>query len=62
MLFSVNEVIDFKETGLYITDRFWVVPFEATFIDGDNSRDINIIEKLTTPRALQIIGKGITER
>lgn len=55
MIFSINEVIDFKETGLYITDRFWVVPFEATFIDGDNSRDINIIEKLTTPRALQII-------
>lgn len=53
MLFSVNEVIDFKETGLYITDRFIVIPFNATFIG--NNRDINIEEKLCRPVALQII-------
>ncbi len=52
MLFSVNEVIDFKETGIYMTDRFIVIPFNATFIDN---RDINIEDKLCSPLALQII-------
>ena len=55
MLFSVNEVIDFKETGLYITDRFIVIPFNATFTDSSNNRDINIGENLCKPLALQII-------
>ena len=55
MLFSVNEVIDFKETGIYITDRFIVIPFNATFTDSSNSRDINIGENLCKPLALQII-------
>lgn len=55
MLFSVNEVIDFKETGIYITDRFIVIPFNATFTDSSNNRDINIGENLCKPLALQII-------
>ena len=55
MLFSVNEVIDFKETGLFITDRFVVIPFNATFTDDNNNRDINIGEELCKPLALQII-------
>ena len=58
MLFSVNEVIDFKETGLYITDRFIVIPFNATFI-GHN-RDINMGENLCKPVALQIIATTAT--
>ena len=55
MLFSVNDVIDFKETNISITNRLWVVPFNATFIDEDNSRDINILYKITADTALQII-------
>lgn len=55
MLFSVNEVIDFKETGLFITDRFIVIPFRNTFTDDNNNRDINIGEELCKPLALQII-------
>lgn len=55
MLFSVNEVIDFKETGLYITDRLIVIPFNATFTDKNNNRNINIGEELCKPLALQII-------
>lgn len=55
MLFSVNEVIDFKETGIFITDRFVVIPFNATFTDDNNNRDINIAEELCKPLALQII-------
>ena len=55
MLFSVNEVINFKETGLHITDRFVVIPFNATFTDDNNNRDINIEEKLCSKLALQII-------
>lgn len=55
MLFSVNEVIDFKETGLFITDRFVVIPFNATFIDSNNNRNISIEEELCKPKALQII-------
>lgn len=55
MLFSVNEVIDFKETGIYIKDRFLVIPFKETFTDDNNNRDINIVEKLCEDKALQII-------
>ena len=55
MLFSVNDVIDFKVTGLHITDRFIVIPFNAKFTDDNNNRDINIGEKLCQPKALQII-------
>lgn len=55
LLFSVNEVIDFKETGIFITDRFVVIPFNATFTDDNNNRDINIGEELCKPLALQII-------
>lgn len=55
MLFSVNEVIDFKETGIFITDRFVVIPFNATFTDDNNNRNINIGEELCQPLALQII-------
>lgn len=59
LLFSVNEVIDFKETGLHITDRFVVVPFAATFTDKDTNtgciRNIDIVEELCKPKALQII-------
>lgn len=55
LLFSVNEVIDFKETGIFITDRFVVIPFNNTFTDENNNRDINIGEELCKPLALQII-------
>lgn len=55
MLFSVNEVIDFKETGIFITDRFVVIPFNNTFTDDNNNRNINIGEELCKPLALQII-------
>ncbi len=55
MLFTVNEVIDFHETGLYITDRCIVIPFNATFTDDNNNRDIHIGEKLCDKKALQII-------
>ena len=55
MLFSVNEVIDFKETGIYITDRLIVIPFNATFTDDNNNRNVNIGEELCQPTALQII-------
>lgn len=55
MLFSVNEVIDFKETSLSITDRFIIVPFGATFTDKEGNRDINIGEKLCQDLPLQII-------
>ncbi|MCM1370815.1 MAG: phage/plasmid primase, P4 family [Clostridium sp.] len=55
MLFSVNEVIDFKETGIYIKDRFLVIPFNETFTDDNSNRDINIVEKLCEDKAQQII-------
>jgi len=55
MLFSVNEVIDFKGAGLYITDRFVVIPFNATFTDSNENRNINMREELCKPLALQII-------
>jgi len=55
MLFSVNDVIDFKVTGLHITDRLVVIPFNAVFTDKNDNRDINIGEKLCQPLALQII-------
>lgn len=61
MLFSVNEVIDFKETGLFITDRFIVIPFRATFTDSNNNRNINIGEELCQPLALQIIATKAIE-
>lgn len=52
MLFSVNDVIDFKETKICITDRLVVIPFRATFIEN---RNINIEYELCQPKALQII-------
>lgn len=55
LLFSVNEVIDFKETGIFITDRFVVIPFNNTFTDDNNNRDINIGEELCKPKSLEII-------
>ena len=55
MLFSVNDVIDFKETGLHITDRICVIPFNATFTDSNNNRDISIEDKLCQDKALRII-------
>lgn len=61
LLFSVNDVIDFKGTGLYITDRIVVIPFNATFIDSSNNRDIDIAEKLCEPKSLQIIATKALE-
>lgn len=55
LLFSVNDVIDFKETGIHITDRFVVIPFNATFTDENGNRNINIEEELCKPLSLQII-------
>lgn len=55
MLFSVNEVIDFKETGKFITDRLLVVPFNNTFTDDNNNRIIDIGNKLCKDLPLQII-------
>ena len=55
MIFLVNDVIDFKETGLAIKDRFIVIPFNAVFTDDNNNRNINIAEELCQPLALQII-------
>lgn len=52
MLFSVNDVIDFKETKICITDRIVVIPCNATFIEN---RNINIEYELCQPKALQII-------
>ena len=53
MLMSVNEVINFKEIGLHITDRVIVIPFTATFTDDRGNRDINIEEKLRAKKSLQ---------
>ena len=63
LLFSVNEVINFKELGLHITDRFIVIPFNATFTDKTANRDINIESKLCgNNKVLQIIAtKAIRE-
>lgn len=55
MIFLVNDVIDFKETGLAIKDRFIVIPFNAVFTDDNNNRNVNIAEELCQPLALQII-------
>lgn len=56
LLFSVNEVIRFKELGLHITDRFIVIPFNATFTDATGNRDIDIERKLCkNDKVLQII-------
>lgn len=52
MLFIVNDVIDFKETKICMTDRIIVIEFNATFIEN---RDINIEYSLCQPKALQII-------
>lgn len=52
---SVNEVINFREIGLHITDRVIVIPFLATFTDDRGNCDINIGEKLCKPEALKII-------
>lgn len=38
-----------------ITDRFIIVPFNATFTDEKGNRDINIVEKLCQDLPLQII-------
>lgn len=55
MIFLVNDVIDFKETGLAIKDRFIVINFNAVFTDENNNRNINIAEELCQPLELQII-------
>ena len=55
LIFLVNDVIDFKEIGLAIKDRFIVIPFLAQFTDDNNNRNINIAEELCQPLALQII-------
>lgn len=55
LLFSVNETISFREVGLYITDRFVVIPFNVTFTDEKGNRDINIGDLLCQTKALQII-------
>lgn len=55
MLFSVNEVINFKETGKFITDRLVVIPFNNTFTDDNNNRIIDIGIKLCKDLPLQII-------
>ncbi len=61
MLFSVNEVIDFKETGLHIRDRIVVIPFNNTFTDSNNNRDINMEDKLCNDTALRIIATKALE-
>ena len=56
LLFSVNEVIKFKqEIGISLTDRFIVIPFNATFTDDNQNRKIDIGDKLCKPLPLQII-------
>ncbi len=56
LLFSVNEVIKFKqEVGISLTDRFIVIPFNATFTDENGNRKIDIGQKLCKPEALTII-------
>lgn len=61
LLFSVNEVIDFKETGLHITDRILVIPFSETFTDSSGNRDINIENKLCQETPLRIIATKALE-
>lgn len=61
MLFSVNEVINFKETGLHITDRIVVIPFNNTFTDSNNNRDINMEDKLCSEKSLRIIATKALE-
>lgn len=61
MLFSVNEVIDFKETGLHITDRIVVIPFNNIFTDSNNNRDINMEDKLCQEKSLRIIATKALE-
>lgn len=46
LLFSVNEVIRFKqEVGISLTDRFVVIPFNNTFTDDNNNRILDIRRK-----------------
>ena len=52
MLFSVNEVIDFKETGLYVTDRFICIPFLQKYTDN---RNIITEYMLCQPEVLKIV-------
>ena len=54
LIFTVNDVIDFKDTGLYIRDRFYVIPFSRVFIE-DTNRIIDIEKQLATKLSLQII-------
>lgn len=61
LLFSVNDVINFKETGLHITDRFVVINFNAVFTDSNNNRDINIEEKLCSEQSLELISSRAKE-
>ena len=61
MLYSVNDIIDFKAVGLHITDRHVVIPFQAKFTDYNNNRNINIVEELYKPLALQIIATRAIE-
>lgn len=56
LLFSVNEVIKFKqEVSISLVDRFVIIPFNATFTDENNNRIIDIGKKLCQPLPLQII-------
>ena len=52
MIFIVNDVIDFKDSKICMTDRLMVVPFTNEFIDN---RDINIEYDLCKDKSLQII-------
>lgn len=61
LLFSVNEVVDFHETGLHIKDRIMIIPFLATFTDENNNRDINIEKKLCQQKSLRIIATKALE-
>jgi len=55
LLFSMNEVVNFRETSLAITDRFVVIPFTVTFTDEKGNRNINIEDELCEDKALQVI-------
>lgn len=61
MIFTANEVIDLKETGFHIRDRFLVLPFSATFSDDNNNRDIDIEDKLCQKEPLRIIATKAVE-
>lgn len=55
LIFTVNEVIDFKEVGIHIMDRYLVIPFRQTYTDENNNRDIDKVSKLTQESILKII-------